>query len=67
MAIAPAKSQIGISVNLDNFAPLDAQIYKRHYQFSEKFGAMSEGNFNPDKMLALYERGLPEDILLDRE
>jgi hypothetical protein len=28
---------------------------------------MAEGNFDPDKMLALYEAGEPDSILLDRE
>ena len=28
---------------------------------------MSEGNFDPDKMLALHEAGEPDSVLLDRE
>ena len=28
---------------------------------------MSEGNFDPDKMVELYESGVPDTILLDRE
>ena len=56
-----------VETMLDNFAPIDAQTYKRNYQFSEEFGAMSEGNFDPDKMVALYESGVPEAVLLARE
>ena len=51
----------------DNFAPQETQDYKRYYQFTEEFGAMAEGNFDPDKMLALYESGVPDTVLLDRE
>ena len=28
---------------------------------------MSEGNFDPDKMVALYESGVSDKILMDRE
>jgi hypothetical protein len=28
---------------------------------------MAEANFDPDKMLALYESGIPDSDLLDRE
>ena len=28
---------------------------------------MSEGNFDPDKMVELYEAGVPDSVLLDRE
>ena len=52
---------------LDNYSTLDTQTYKRHYQFTEEFGAMREGNFDPDKMVELYDSGTPESILLDRE
>lgn len=51
----------------DNFAPIDTQRYKRNYQFTEEFGEMSEGNFDPDKMVALYESGVPDSVLMDRE
>ena len=51
----------------DNFSPLETQQYKRGYQFSDEFGAMSEGNFDPDKMVELYESGVPDSILMDRE
>lgn len=56
-----------VETMVDNFTPIDAQNYKRHYQFSEEFGEMSEGNFDPDKMVALYESGVPESILMNRE
>jgi len=52
---------------LDNFSSLETQDYKRFYQFTEDFGEMSEGNFDPDKMVELYESGVPDSILLDRE
>ena len=52
---------------LDNFSALDTQDYKRRYQFTDAFGDMNEGNFDPDKMVALYESGVPDTILLDRE
>lgn len=52
---------------VDNFPPIDAKNYKKFYQFTEAFGEMDEGNFDPDKMLALYESGIPGNVLLDRE
>ena len=52
---------------LDNFSALETQDYKRFYQFTEEFGEMSEGNFDPDKMVKLYESGVPDSVLLDRE
>jgi hypothetical protein len=51
----------------DNYTPQQCQDYKRHYQFSPEFGAMDEGCFDPDKMLALYESGVPDTVLMDRE
>ena len=30
-------------------------------------GEMSEGNFDADKMVELYESGIPDSILLNRE
>lgn len=56
-----------VETMMDNFSALDTQDYKRFYQFTEDFGEMSEGNFDPDKMLALYESGVPDTVLLDRE
>ena len=56
-----------IEAMMDNFSTLDSQTYKRHYQFSDEFGATSEGNFEPDKLVALYEAGVPDSVLLDRE
>lgn len=56
-----------VETMLDNFTPLETQDYKRHYQFTPEFGAMAEGDFDPDKMVALYESGVPETVLLDRE
>lgn len=52
---------------VDNFPPIEAKNYKKYYQFSEAFGEMDEGNFDPDKMVALYESGMPDTMLLDRE
>jgi catechol-2,3-dioxygenase len=56
-----------VETMVDNFSPQETQDYKRNYQFSDEFGEMSEGNFDPDKMVALYESGVPDSILLDRE
>ncbi len=56
-----------VETMVDNFSPLDTQDYKRHYQFTEEFGDMAEGNFDPDKMVALYESGVPDSVLMDRE
>ena len=56
-----------VETMLDNFSALDTQDYKRFYQFTEEFGEMAEGNFDPDKMVELYESGVPESTLLDRE
>lgn len=56
-----------VETMMDNFSSLDTQDYKRFYQFTEEFGEMSEGNFDPDKMLELYESGVPDTTLLDRE
>lgn len=56
-----------VETMLDNFSAQETQDYKRFYQFTEEFGEMSEGNFDPDKMVALYESGVPDSILLDRE
>ena len=56
-----------VETMVDNFTPQETQDYKRNYQFTDEFGEMSEGNFDPDKMVALYESGVSETILLDRE
>lgn len=56
-----------VETMMDNFAALDTKDYKRFYQFTEEFGAMAEGNFDPDKMVEQYEAGVPDSILLDRE
>lgn len=56
-----------VETMVDNFSPQETQNYKRYYQFTEKFGKMSEGNFDPDKMVELYESGVSESILMDRE
>ena len=39
---------------LDNFSTSETRDYKRLCQFTGEFGEMSEGNFNPDKMVDLY-------------
>lgn len=56
-----------VETMMDNFAPIDTREYKNIYQFTEEFGEMKEGNFDPDKMVALYESGVPDTTLLDRE
>jgi catechol-2,3-dioxygenase len=56
-----------VETMMDNYAPLDTQNYKRHYQWSEPFGKMAEASFDPDKMLAMYESGVPDTTLIDRE
>ena len=40
--------------------------YKLTQQFLSGFGEMSEGNFDPDKMVALFESGVPDTVLRDR-
>ena len=55
-----------VETMLDNFSALDTQDYKRFYQFTEDFGEMSEGNFDADKMVALYEAGTADSVLMDR-
>ena len=56
-----------VETMVDNFTPSETQDYKRHYQCTEEFGEMAEGNFDPDKMVALYEYGISDEILMDRE
>ncbi len=56
-----------VETMMDNYTPLETQGYKRHYQWSEFFGQMSEGVFDPDKMAELYEAGVPDTTLIDRE
>ena len=56
-----------VEIMMDNYAPLDNQNYKRHYQGTKAFGKSGDGDFDPAKMLALYESGVPDSVLLDRE
>ncbi len=56
-----------VELMMDNYTPLETQGYKRHYQWSEAFGQMSEGEFDPAKMAELHESGVPDTILIDRE
>ena len=56
-----------VEIMIDNYTPLENQDYKRHYQGTEDFGKSGDGDFDPDKMLGLYETGVPDSILLDRE
>lgn len=56
-----------VETMIDNYTPLETQDYKRHYQWSEEFGQMSEGVFDPAKMLELYESGVSDTVLIDRE
>ena len=52
---------------MDNFTPLETKDYKRHFQFTEEFGVTAEADFDPDKMVALYESGMPDSVLINRE
>ena len=56
-----------VETMMDNYTPLETQNYKRHYQWTEEYGTSEEGNFDPDKMVALYESGVPDSVLIDRE
>ena len=56
-----------VELMMDNFTTLETQDYKRYYQWSEEFGEMSEGEFDPAKMADLYESGMPDTVLIDRE
>ncbi len=56
-----------VETMMDNFTPLETQDYKRYYQFTEPFGVTRDADFDPDKMLALFESGVPDTVLLDRE
>ena len=54
-----------VETMLDNFSPSDTKEYKRHYQWSEEFTAMGNPTFDADKMVKLYEAGVPDSVLLD--
>ena len=54
-----------VETMLDNFSPSDTKEYKRHYQWSEEFTAMGNPTFDADKMVELYESGVPDSVLLD--
>ncbi|MEE8515812.1 MAG: hypothetical protein V3T02_04145, partial [Alphaproteobacteria bacterium] len=56
-----------VEIMMDNYSPLENQDYKRHYQGSEDFGASSDGNYDFGKVVELYESGVPDTVLLDRE
>lgn len=56
-----------VEIMMDNYRPLDNQAYKRNYQGTADFGSSADGDFDPEKLLALYEQGVPDSILLDRE
>jgi len=56
-----------VETMMDNYTPEQTQDYKRHYQWSDAFGKMNEGDFDPDKMVELYDSGVPDTVLLDRE
>ena len=56
-----------VETMMDNYEPAATQDYKRHYQWSEFFGEMKEGEFDADKMVALYESGVSDTTLIDRE
>ncbi len=56
-----------IETLVDNFAPIDTKAYKKHFQYSEEFGVMRDADFDPEKMLKLFNAGVPDTVLLDRE
>lgn len=56
-----------VETMVDNFTPQECQDYKRYFQFSEDYGSLNDGEFDLDKMVALYEAGVPDSILMDRE
>ncbi len=56
-----------VETMIDNFTPLETQDYKRYYQFTEEYGVTRDADFDPDKMVALFESGVPDTVLLDRE
>ena len=56
-----------VETMLDSFSTSETRDYKRLYQFTDEFGEMSEGNFDPDKMVDLYEADVPDSTLLDCE
>jgi catechol-2,3-dioxygenase len=58
-----------MEIFVDNFDTLEEVVdYKLTTQFKKEagFGEMSEGNFDPDKMVALFESGVPDTVLRDR-
>jgi len=56
-----------VETMMDNFTPQETQDYKRYYPFTEEFGVTRDADFDPDKMVALFESGVPDTVLLDRE
>ncbi len=56
-----------VETQLDNYTTLETQQYKRYYQWSEDFlENTGDGDFDPDKMVALYESGISDKILCCR-
>ena len=43
-----------VETMLNNFSASETRDYTRLCQFTDEFGEMSEGNFDPDKMVDLY-------------
>ena len=43
-----------VETMLSKFSASETLDYKRLCQFTDEFGEMSEGNFDPDKMVDLY-------------
>lgn len=53
---------------VDNFDTADECLrWKKEVQFKEDFGEMDEGCLDPDKLLALFESGVPQSVLRDRK
>ena len=56
-----------VELMMDNFTTLETQNYKRYSHWSEEFGPMREGKFDPVKMADHYASGVADTILIDRE
>ena len=56
-----------IEIFVDNFDTLEEVVhYKKTVQFLPGFEPMSKSEFDPDKMLALFESGVSDTVLRDR-
>ncbi|MEK9683267.1 MAG: VOC family protein [Rhodospirillaceae bacterium] len=56
-----------VETQMDNYTTLETQQYKRYYQWSDDFlENTGDGDFDPDKMVELYESGVSDKILCSR-